>query len=159
MRRTLWGFRSLRLPSLRQLARIELLVLLAAAGCSTEQPPPTTQPPISTPTSERPASPPTATTEDIGAVALDIATRDGRLEDVLSEHDYVFEGVRPVSGTLVDVFVRFQQPVPIAEWPSAVCSIEQSREPFTGIHWRVDLNAETVAAVSPRWGEVSCIAA
>ena len=92
-------------------------------------------------------------------MALDIAVRDGRLEDVLNEHDYVLEGVRPVSGGLVDVFVRFQQPVPMTEWPSAVCSIEQSDEPFTGIQWRVDLNAETVAAVSPRWGEVSCIAA
>lgn len=90
-------------------------------------------------------------------MALDVAVRDGRLEDVVSQHPYVLEGVRPVSGGLVDVFVRFEQPVPMAEWPSAVCSIEQSDRPFTGVHWRVDLDTETVEAVSPRWGQVSCI--
>lgn len=97
------------------------------------------------------------TTEEIGTVALEIATRDGRLDDVLNEHPYVLEGVRPISGGVVDVFVRFEEPVPIAEWPDAVCSIEQSSQPFTGIQWRVDLDSQSVEAVSPLWGQASCI--
>ena len=57
----------------------------------------------------------------------------------------------------MDLFVRFDEPVPMTEWPDAVCSIEESSRPFTGIQWRVDLQAQTVQAVSPTWGQASCI--
>lgn len=157
-RRTPSGFRFLRPPSTRALrCPPAILVVVAVAACSSEPPQPTSLPLTSAPARSPAPSPTIPTTEDVAAVAFEIATADGRLDDVLNERPYVVEGVRPISGGVVDLFVRFDEPVPMTEWPDAVCSIEESSRPFTGIQWRVDLQAQTVQAVSPTWGQASCI--
>jgi hypothetical protein len=97
-------------------------------------------------------------TRDITEVALKIAIGDERLENLLRDHPFEVEDVRVVSGSQVHVFIRFEEPAPPSEWPLDACDISQRSQPMTGVHWRVDLGAEWLPAVSPRWGEVSCIA-
>ena len=127
---------------------------LFTAACGVTQP---TRSPPSVAASQSTAPPSVATTRDITDAAIEIATGDSRLRGFLQDHPFSVEAVRPVSGNELDVFVRFDDPVPTSEWPGDVCAIEQASDPMTGIHWRVDLDTATVVAVSPRWEDVSCI--
>lgn len=134
---------------------LHLLLALLAAGCSS-LPQPSLSPTPGQP-SARETQPPVGTS-DITAVALEIATGDERLADFLRDHPFEVADITVRSGDVVDVFVRFDDPVPLSEWPPLdVCAISESERPATGIHWRVTLSSERPPAVSPMWGDVSCI--
>jgi hypothetical protein len=128
---------------------VHLALAFAAVGCS-GLPQPSSLSPI-------PSQPSIATTRDITEVALEIATGDERLARFLREHPYEVDGVRPSSGDVVDVFVRFDDAVPTSEWPLDVCDITAQNRPMTGVHWRVILSSDRPPAVSPMWGDVSCV--
>lgn len=89
-----------------------------------------------------------------------IALGDPRFEQILEEHTYKVTALRrPTYETKSDAVVEitFDEPLPIDEWPSDVCSISGSSQPATGARWLVDLDADAVLAVTPLWGTVACL--
>ena len=160
-RRTPSGSRSLR--RLERLARViapGLAALLVAAGCGSDQPTPSTMPQGSSSAEQstaQAASGTVPTTQDLARVALEIAIDDGRLTDVLERHPYRIDGAQQRSSSEAELFLRFDEAVPLPEWPLDVCGAGESAGPFIGLHFLIDLGARQVNAVSPVWDDFSCI--
>lgn len=156
------GSRSLRrLDGIARVLALGAATLLVAAGCSTVQPTHSTVPNESSSTAESrapSASGTVPTTQDLAQVALEIAIDDGRLTEVMERHSYRIDGARQRSSSEAELFLWFDESVPLEEWPIDLCGAGESRGPFTGLHFLVDLTAHQVSAVSPVWADgYSCI--
>lgn len=98
------------------------------------------------------------TEQETRDAAVDIATGSGGLAELLDRHPYGVDAVIPGPGGRVDVFMWFDAPVPIGEWAlGPLCDFDGAADPLTGVHALVNVETETVIAVSPRWGLVTCI--
>lgn len=93
---------------------------------------------------------------DITQAALDLAVSDERLIDLLATHPYQLDVVRP-AGPLQDVYISFDEPIASSDWPLDFCDAAAATGPIDGIHWRVDVSAQVIEAVSPRWGSFTCL--
>lgn len=127
-----------------------MAMVVALVGCATPPPSPPATPTVHSSPLRTPEAAP-----EIGEVALAIALEDGRLEPLLARHSFLVEGVQPLSDSRADLFIRFEDEIPVTAWPDATCGIVP--EKIDGVHWRIDLVERRVLAVSPRWGEQSCI--
>jgi hypothetical protein len=108
--------------------------------------------------SESPAASATVpTTRDLAQVALEIALDDGRLTDLMDRHPYRIDGARQRSSNEAELFLQFDEPVPLEEWPLSLCGNGESAGPFIRLHFLVDLDANQVSAVSPVWDHTRCL--
>lgn len=132
---------------------------MVLTSCGSDRPSQSTVPrESSSAESEAPAASGTVpTTQDLAQVALEIAIEDGRLADVLERHPYRIDGARQRSSSLAELYLVFDEPVPLQEWPLSLCGNGESAGPFVGLYFLVDLDASEVSAVSPVWDDVSCI--
>lgn len=56
------------------------------------------------------------------------------------------------------VWIQFREPVPDEGWPQLdACEIDGSQNPATGLDFQVEFESQTVVALSPRWGDASCL--
>jgi hypothetical protein len=97
-------------------------------------------------------------TDDIRDAAVDIATGYGGLKELVDRHPYDVDAVMPGPDGTVDVFMWFRDEVPLEEWALGPLCEVSAADPFTGVHARVNLETDTVVAVSPRWGIGTCLA-
>lgn len=137
-----------------------LTTLLLVVACGLVEPTQSAVPrePPSAAASKAPAASGTVpTTQDLGQFALAIAVEDARLTGFLEAHSYRVDGARQRSNTLAELFLRFDESVPLEEWPLDLCGAGESAGPFTGLHFLIDLDAGQVSAVSPVWDDYSCI--
>ena len=96
------------------------------------------------------------TTRDISQAALEVAVSDRRLADLLDANSYDLESVRP-AGQNHDVYIVFDDPIARSAWPLDACELFPASEPITGVQWRLDVRGQNILAVSPVWGDASCI--
>ena len=89
---------------------------------------------------------------------MEIVLRDARVSEFLAQNAYVVEGVTPLSGDEVVVSIQFEEPAPTEGWPQLdACEVGGAEGPATGLDFQVNLASTTVVAMSPRWGNVSCL--
>lgn len=100
--------------------------------------------------------------KDQQAEATQIATTDPRLTELLADHPYTVTEVReprePAAGGPADAVVEitFAEGFPTNDYGLDVCDIGGHDGIVTGITWLVDLDTDTVLAVTPVWGSVTC---
>ena len=100
--------------------------------------------------------------EGVAARAVNAALRDARFSDSDFLSDLASAAVRPERrpyrrglGLFVDVTLG--TPRELATIPlNAVCAIWRSG-PVTGVRWLLDAEGREILAVSPIWGDVSCL--
>jgi hypothetical protein len=95
------------------------------------------------------------------AEAEEIALGDPRFTSLLASHPYEVVEVREPQAAraqLADavVEIEFDAGFPDELYPADVCSIGGHDGLVTGVRWLVDLDDDSVVAVTPVWGDVSC---
>jgi hypothetical protein len=91
--------------------------------------------------------------------AKQIALQDQRLAAVLDDHPYTVTEVRspnPPQAQRAVVTIAFDDALAPGEYPLDWCDIGGHPNAITGVQWLVDLASTSVAAVTPRWGNVDC---
>lgn len=68
------------------------------------------------------------------------------------------EAREPVTGARDDWFVVIElaEPVPSSEYPLDVCAIP-TPDTFDAVVWEVSPDGDEILAVSPLWGDLSCL--
>jgi hypothetical protein len=80
------------------------------------------------------------------------------MSDLLAENAYTIDRVFPGPDGLLGLSIEFDEPATTDGWPElSACDIGGATGPATGLDFLVDLSAGTVVALSPAWGDVSCL--
>lgn len=76
----------------------------------------------------------------------------------MAANAHVVDGVTPTSDEVVIVSIQFEDPGSIDAWPlTEACEVGGAEGPATGLDVQVSMNRQTIVAMSPRWGAVSCL--
>ena len=146
----------------RQMRRLPVALLLALVGCASSiTPNPTldvgTPGPSHTswPSPTSAATPTTSELNELAEEALRNVRMDARVDEFLDRNPFEVDRVA-IEGDWVHLLLAFDGPVvgPVP-WDT-ICEAGFVDGPITGAHWVIDLEASSVVASSPLWGENSC---
>lgn len=93
---------------------------------------------------------------DSSEIAIETALADDRVPD-----EWLADGntVATLAGAgHWEVRHHLDRPRPDAEWTSVTCAVPRSG-PIDAIEWWVSADGREIVAMSPRWGDVTCLSA